>query len=358
MSLFVFVGSQNRTDTEIREGGGLQVFSYDEGTADLRLLHAEAGADNPSYIAIDQPGGALYAVNEVGSWLECTVSAYGIDWTSGALTYLNRQPTRGRASCHVALLPGHRLGVANYSHEDGGPDQAVCFYPLSADGSIDAPFASAPHKPEAGHEPRDRSHAHCVSLTLDGRLVLVTDLGLDCVFAYDAADPAREVQRVRLPAGHGPRHVVGHPGGRFIYVLNELVPFISVLEWDGSILRHHSDVGTLENLEPGAAAYGAAIQLSSDARFLYASTRGVDCISVFEVNSDGSRLERVQVAGCGGAWPRDFCLTPGGKHVLVANQHSNSVAILSRDGESGQLTDTGHRLDIGTPQCVKIVQAS
>src|SRR5690606_41645396 len=102
MSLFVFVGSQNRTDTEIREGGGLQVFSYDEGTAEFGLLHAEAGADNPSYLAIDRAGSVLYAVNEVGSWLECTVSAYGIDWASGGLTYLNKQPTRGqigRASC-------------------------------------------------------------------------------------------------------------------------------------------------------------------------------------------------------------------------------------------------------------------
>ena len=357
MSLFVFVGSQNRTDTDIREGGGLQVFAYDEAAADLRLLHAEAGADNPSYIAVDRAAGALYAVNEVGSWLECTVSACRIDWTSGALTYLNKQPTRGRASCHVALLPDNRLGIANYSHEDGGPDQAVCFYPLEADGSIGAPFASAAHKAAAGQASRDRSHAHCVASTLDGKLVLVTDLGLDCVVAYDPADPAREVHRVQLAEGHGPRHMVCHPDGRFIYILNELVPFISILEWDGSTLSHHSDVGTMDSVEPGAAAYGAAIQLSSDARFLYASTRGVDCITVFAVEADGGRLERVQVAGCGGAWPRDFCLTPSGRLVLVANQHSNSLAILSRDSESGRLADTGRRLDIGTPQCVKIVQA-
>jgi len=356
MSLFVFVGSQNRTDTEIREGGGLQVFSYDEGTAEFGLLHAEAGADNPSYLAIDRAGSVLYAVNEVGSWLECTVSAYGIDWASGGLTYLNKQPTRGRASCHVAQLPGGRIGVANYSHEDGGPDQAVCFYTIEEGGRIGNPVASAPHRAATGQPSRDRSHAHCVTPTLDGRLVLVTDLGLDCVIAYDAADPARELHRVQLASGHGPRHMACHPGGRFIYVLNELAPLISILEWDGATLRHHSDVETIESVAPGTAAYGAAIQLSADGRYLYASTRGVDCISVFAVAADGG-LERIQITGCGGVWPRDFCLTPSGAHLLVANQHSNSVAILSRDAASGQLADTGRRLDVATPQCVKVVDA-
>jgi 6-phosphogluconolactonase len=357
MSLFVFVGAQNRSDSEIREGAGLKVFSYDEAAADLRLRHEEAGADNPSYLAVDPASSALYAVNEVGSWLECTVSAYRIDWSSGRLSYLNKQPTRGRATCHVALLPGGRLGVANYSHEDGGPDQAVCFYPIDEDHSIGGPLASAPHKAAPGHQARDRSHAHCVTPTLDGKLVLVTDLGLDCVIAYDAADPSRELHRVALAVGHGPRHLVCHPGGRFIYVLNELAPVISILEWDGGILRHHSDIDTLATVPPGAAAYGAAIQLSADSRFLYASTRGVDCLSVFAVEADGSRLAPVQLAGCGGAWPRDFCLTPSGKHVLVANQHGNAIAILARDGETGQLSDTGRRLEVQAPQCVKIVEA-
>lgn len=357
MSLLVFVGAQNRSDTEIHEGGGLTVFSWDESAADPRLLHEEAGADNPSYLAIDAGADALYAVNEVGSWPECTVSAYSIDRASGALTYLNKQPTRGRASCHVALLPGRRLGVANYSHEDGGPDQAVCFYTLEDDHRIGGPASSSAHRGEDGYEPRDRSHAHCIAPTLDGKLLLVTDLGLDCVIAYDAAEPSRETQRVRLPVGHGPRHVALHAGGRFIYVLNELAPVISILEWDGTTLRHHSDVATLASVAPDSITAGAAIHLSDDGRYLYASTRGPDCISVFAVSDEGSRLELRQEVGSGGAWPRDFSLTPGGGHMLVANQHSGAVAILSRDTATGLLTDTGRRFAVRTPQCVKIIEA-
>src|SRR5690606_11338123 len=229
-------------------------------------------------------------------------------------------------------------------------------YTIEEGGRIGNPVASAPHRAATGQPSRDRSHAHCVTPTLDGRLVLVTDLGLDCVIAYDAADLTRELHRVQLASGHGPRHMACHPGGRFIYVLNELSPFISILEWDGATLRHHSDVETIESVAPGTAAYGAAIQLSADGRYLYASTRGVDCISVFSVAADGG-LERIQNTGCGGVWPRDFCLTPSGAHLLVANQHSNSVAILSRDAASGQLADTGRRLDVATPQCVKVVDA-
>lgn len=351
MSLFAFVGSQNRTDTTVDGTRGIHVFRRESG---WQAVAVEAAIDNPSYLTLTPDAATLYAVSEVVPHLECTVSAYRADRASGALTYLNRQPTRGRTACHVAVLPGGRLGVANYSYGDGGPDQAVCFCPLLEDGRIDAPDSSARHRASAGRALRDRSHAHCVVVIPGSEVILVADLGLDCIIGYDMG--CEEIVRLDLPAGHGPRHIVCHPDGRHLYVLNELNPCVSMLEWNGTSLLHLGDVATLELDEHGPVMAGAAIQLSADSRFLYTSTRGVDLISVFAVSADGATLERVETIGCGGKWPRDFTLTPDDRQVLVANQQSDTIAIFYRDGEIGRLTDTGERIAVMAPQCVKLVE--
>lgn len=55
----------------------------------------------------------------------------------------------------------------------------------------------------------------------------------------------------------------------------------------------------------------------------------------------------------GGATPRNFTLTPDGNWLLVANQNGDCIAIFAIDKETGNLTDTGKRIEIGTPVCVR-----
>jgi 6-phosphogluconolactonase len=40
----------------------------------------------------------------------------------------------------------------------------------------------------------------------------------------------------------------------------------------------------------------------------------------------------------GGAWPRSFTIDPTGSFLLVANQKSNKINVLSIDTETGWLT--------------------
>ena len=349
----VLVGSDNRTAERNFGDCGIAVYSFDEASRAVELLGVEAGIDNPAYLAVADD--CVYAVSEVLSWQECTVSAYRLDAGEGRLTFLNKQPTRGLTSCHVAVLPGKRLVVANYSDGAGGPDQAVCFYPLAADGLIGSPDGSAAHRGEPGADPerQARSHAHCTVASVDGRAALVADLGLDSVIVYAAEAPVRELCRLRLPAGHGPRHIAVHPNGRTVYVLNELQPLLSVLDWDGARLTHERDVETLGEQAGTTASAGAAIQLSPDARFLYTSTRGPDCLTVFALGEAGTTPERVEVVPCGGRWPRDLGLTPSGAHLIVANQFSDALAIFARDAATGRLSDTGGRIAVRAPKCVK-----
>jgi 6-phosphogluconolactonase len=48
---------------------------------------------------------------------------------------------------------------------------------------------------------------------------------------------------------------------------------------------------------------------------------------VYDVGGDGS-LTLVSIPACGGNWPRNFALAPGGQFLLVANQYSNEICVL------------------------------
>jgi 6-phosphogluconolactonase len=116
---------------------------------------------------------------------------------------------------------------------------------------------------------------------------------------------------------------------------------------------------------PAGAAeplYGAHIEVSGDGRYVYASARGKaagsSCIAVFRVADDGAlAVPAVQFAR-GVAWPRDFVQTADGGHLLVVNQHADSVCVFARDAASGELTLRGEFSTAPTraPACVVVVK--
>jgi 6-phosphogluconolactonase len=64
-------------------------------------------------------------------------------------------------------------------------------------------------------------------------------------------------------------------------------------------------------------------------------------------------LTLLDIVPSGGATPRNFTLSPSGRHLLVANQNGDAIVIFRRDHQTGALTDTGKRIEIGTPVCVR-----
>jgi 6-phosphogluconolactonase len=51
--------------------------------------------------------------------------------------------------------------------------------------------------------------------------------------------------------------------------------------------------------------------------------------------------------------PRNFTIDPTGNFLLVANQESDNIVIFKRDKKTGLLTDTGKRVQVGNPVCLK-----
>jgi 6-phosphogluconolactonase len=70
----------------------------------------------------------------------------------------------------------------------------------------------------------------------------------------------------------------------------------------------------------------------------------------FAIAEDG-RLQDVRHTPTGGRWPRNFALDPTGRHLWVANQHSDAITCFLVDPDSGQLTFAG-QFSIPQPACI------
>ena len=53
-----------------------------------------------------------------------------------------------------------------------------------------------------------------------------------------------------------------------------------------------------------------------------------------------------------GKGPRSFTIDPTGKYLLVAHQYSNNVVVFNRDTNSGKLTDSANKIEVGAPVCL------
>ena len=56
-----------------------------------------------------------------------------------------------------------------------------------------------------------------------------------------------------------------------------------------------------------------------------------------------------------GKSPRNFSIDPTGKFLLCENQNSDEIVIFNRDVNTGLLADSGKRIVVGKPVCIKWV---
>jgi 6-phosphogluconolactonase len=359
----VFVGSLNREAPYFQgaRGVGLGVYSFDEETLDIRKLAETGDVDNPTFLSVTPDGSYVYANSEVFAWREGVVSAYRFDRRTAALSYINKQPALGSITAHNTITrDGAKLLVANYGFGEGGPDRSVVVYGFREDGGLTAPLSSVAHSgtgPDVSRQ--ERPHAHSATETVAGGIVIVADLGIDRLVSYRIGldGSLTRLAESALAPGTGPRHIALHPGGRFVFVMNELDSTVVSLALDDATGKLAIiDTKPAVPAEARESNHCADIQISPDGRFLYGSNRGHDSIVIFSVDQQTGALALVDYAPCGGATPRNLALTPSGGHVFSANQNADRITIFARDVATGHLTDTGRFIDIGTPMCVKMVR--
>ena len=335
---FAYVGCFT-TEKRRARGLGIDVYRVEAASSCDRWSPVErvAGLPNPSFLVSDPARRVLYAVHGDGD--QASAFALGPD---GRLRALGSASTGGTNVVHQALDPSGRfLVVANYA------SGSVAVLPVADDGALraatqvlDMPGPTGPHRSEQAG-----SHPHQVVFSPGGTFVLVPDKGLDRVFVLAFADGRlAHAGALAMRPGAGPRHLAFHPTRRLVFLLNELDSTLATLRWDegtGTLEPAHL-ASTLPSTFFGAST-AAAIAVTSDGRFVYASNRGQDGVARFAFDAAAGRLVATGWTDSGGRDPRFMTLDPAGTRLIVANEQGDSLNTFAIDATSGDLRSTGKR---------------
>jgi len=335
---------------------GIVVYRFYAETGKLAYLSEIDGVENPSYLTLSANNKFIYAVNELPKG---EVSAFSFEPKTGKMTFINKQSTLGADPCHISVDKAQKnLLIANYSSGN------VAVMPLNKDGSI-ANGIQTVH--DDGHsvnkERQESAHAHMAILTPDEKYVLYNDLGTDKVniFRYrPSKEPRIEPATpafVSVTPGEGPRHLEFSADKKTAYLVTEMGSNVIVFDYNNGKLKQKQSITMLPDGFKGQTA-GAAIHLSPDGRFLYASNRlETNEINIYSVNQETGMLTFVARQGTFGKNPRDFAIDPTGNFLIVANQNSDNMWVFKIDQNTGKLNQTGIRVDIGNPVCLKFAPA-
>lgn len=327
---------------------GIYVYNFNAKTGESKLINS-VKTTNPSFLTVSKDKKFVYSVNETGKNSE--VSSFNFNALNGELVFLNKQFTDGENPCYI-LNDEKNVISANYS---GG---SISVFGRNADGSLTNVKQIVQHTGKS-IDPLKRqlsAHVHQVQFSQDKKYIISTDLGEDQIYIYRYNLASKDQiltlhQIIKTNAGTGPRHLVFSKNGKFAYLAHEFNGSITVFNYTDGDLTKLQEIGTVEKEYKGKID-GADIHLSADGKFLYETNRGdLNTISLFAITKDG-RLTFIETISTLGKGPRNFTIDPTGKFLLVAHQYTNDVVIFNRNANTGKLTDSGKRINVGVPVCL------
>jgi 6-phosphogluconolactonase len=338
-------------------GKGIYAYSFGAAMGELKSLGLAAEADNPTFLAMAPNRRTVIVANELDTYegkSSGAVSSYTLDRASARLNKVSEVASLGGGTCHVAV---DRTGRAAFAANYGGGSAAS--FLVGVDGQLSPAvsfFQYRGHGPDADRQ--KGPHAHRVTVSPDNRFLLVNDLGLDAIHVYrlDAASAKlteNEPAEWRAKPGAGPRALRFHPNGRIAYCVTEMTSSVVVLRWDArrGVLETVQEV-VMRSPEFQGTTGGADIVIDREARFAYAADRFDDVVATFSISPGDGRLTLLNRISCAGKVPRHLVLDPSERWLLVANQESDNIAVLSRDVRTGQLADAGKSFPLSKPQCL------
>ncbi|MEX0865921.1 MAG: lactonase family protein, partial [Pirellulales bacterium] len=336
---------------------GIYSSTLDLETGRLSAPTLAAESQSPGFLAIAPDGKFLYCVSravDASGKQYGAVQAYAIG-EDGGLQRLNEQSSGGAGPCHLVVdHSGRCVLVANYS------DGSVAALPIKPDGSLGEPALVIRHEGSSVNEQRQqRPHAHSINVSPDNAFAFAADLGTDDVFVYKLEPAEASLTAhgsIKLAPGSGPRHFAFHPDGKQAFVINELLSTITAFDYDADNGKLTAGQ-TIRTLPDDFAEHNttAEVQVHPSGKFVYGSNRGHDTIAVFSRDAETGRLKFVEHEPIRGNTPRNFGIDPTGTYLLAAGQNSNSVAVFRINQETGELDYAESEIEVPTPICVKFL---
>lgn len=350
---YLIIGTYTRGKSE-----GVYVYKFNSTDGSFKEV-SHVKASNPSYVAISPDEKFVYAVHEdAGSnGKGGGVAGFSFNKSTGILTFLNERPTAGDHPCYVEVdKTGKWVIAGNYSSGN------LSVLPLNKDGSIGDDVSMIQHEGSGMNKQRqEKPHVHCTLLSNDNRFLFVPDLGIDkvMIYAFDAAtgklSPATQ-PFAKSADGSGPRHITFHPSNKYAYLIEELSGTIVAYDYSNGSLKDIQRISTMPANDTSFAG-SADIHVSPDGLFLYGTNRSnSNTLAIYKINQQDGKLTQVGHQSTLGKSPRNFNFDPSGNFLLVGNQESDQIVIFKRDKKTGLLTDTGKRIDVGKPVCLKWIK--
>jgi len=312
------------------------------------VLAAEIG--NPGFVALNADRTRLYSLCNVDGG---SVAAFTIG-SDHSLTLLNNRSTGDGSASHLSL---DKTGRILFSAQYGSG--SITVYPVTDDGSIAERTQVIKHSGSGPNTDRQEGpHPHFAGVSPDNRFLLVPDLGADQVVIYRVDHESATLAphgAAALAPGSGPRHLKFSHDGTKVYLVNELSMTVTVLEYeagDGTMTPLQT-IATLPEAMWKVPNKAAEIRIHPTGKFVYASNRGHDSITVFSVEEASGLLTFVEREAIRGAYPRNFNIDPSGKWLVAAGRASNTLSIFSIDEKTGMLYFTTDTLNVPDPICVE-----
>jgi 6-phosphogluconolactonase len=356
-SHLVFFGTYTLKDSR-----GIYSARLDGATGTLSAPVLAAATPNPSFLALHPNHRFLYAHCDLGTTADGKVGgairAFALDPATGQLTLLNTVATGDPFCSNVAVDPtGQVLMTVS------GTGGHIFSYPIRPDGSL-GPLASrlrndGPPGPVVTRQ--QKTYPHSSTFSPDDRFVMVCDLGLDRVFAYRTDLATAVLQPLERPyaqfkPGTGPRHSKFSADGRFFYAVGELANTITACAYDAATGRV-SPFQTLSTIPAGfkGETTTSEVRIHPNGQFVYAASRGADCLAVYARNVATGVLTPVEIVPSGGHFPRNFALSPDGRWLVCGHQESGNTTVFAVDPATGRLTRAPSTQPVPEAICVLFV---
>lgn len=347
---YLIVGTYDSPKSE-----GVYVYKFNSVDGSAKAV-SHVKTSNPSFVTVSPDEKFVYAVHETApqDGKGGNIAAFSFNKETGRLTFINRQLSGGDHPCHVETdKTGKWLFASNYSNG------TLSVLPVNADGGLGKVTTIIQHTGSGKHPQRQKGpHTHGAIISDDNRQLFVTDLGIDkvMIYSFDAVNgkltPAEQSFAQSVP-GSGPRIFTFHPDKKFAYVIEELTGTVVLFTYKNEKLKAKQRISSMPAGDTSFAG-SADIHVSPDGKFLYASNRGdANTIAIYSINKKKGTLILIGHQSTLGKTPRNFSIDPSGKFLLCENQNSDEIVIFKRDLNTGLLSDTGNRIAIGKPVCIK-----
>ncbi len=338
---FVYVGNA--------ESNEIYVMQLDRQNGDLTLVEkvlipsiTKPGTSTPMAVSPDRR--FLY----VGTRGEPQIAAgFAIDSSSGKLKHVANGPLADSMAYISIDRTGRFLFGASY------PGHKITVNPIGPPGTVQPSQQVLTNYP----------NVHSILADAGNRYVLAPTLGNDLInqFKFDAATGMLAPNippSVHVNEKAGPRHLVFHPNGKFVYVIGETNGLVYVFDYDpgSGQLEKKQTVSALPPDFHGKPAT-ADLHITPDGKYLYGSERKSSTLTGFKIDPANGTLSFIGSVPTE-KQPRGFNIDSSGRYLLAVGQLSHCMSSYKIDVDNGKLAKLNEYPMGKNPNWVEIVDIS